>query len=431
VRDYNINDIADLDIRNLMRGLLNKPPDEKSLSALNRLRRMVGARDLEIVTGLFMNSPLFRLFDLYDDFPNVPRTTRYLFRPDSQPLEHELTAQCVRIRAQEAKLLSAIDAIANINETLRNGDYTKTIDLMNNFIQEFGHSLFLLRKIVYLSSQVLDDIVATFCKEQLALYGYTKRNAIALALVDLIGDKYDMIILQRTLLEFSSNIKSDRLWQDILTWHLRPIKHLSVDIANILNSMSCISLIDTYTFLLIHYHNLPIIQTLLPRLDFSDLIPETLLVKWIHLSNADHPPVSRKSASWTDDEHYYRQSIAWIELGSVSRYRDGFDAIYLEHGRPAFVGDTAQRFLDAYFHSITSPKQLIYVPDSYQLAVEEFNTTTAGHFDRTIAFIYMLRRGLRAALFSPDELLVLMNQTKDVAGVRLLTIRSAEYCRIL
>jgi hypothetical protein len=416
---YRIGDVTDVHTRSLLRGLLTKKVDEKTFSTLNHLRIATTKSNIEIVSKLLLNDSLFRHLKFTTDFPELPAVAGPMIRLADQSLEKELTFQSLRIAKHADRLSRALEDLRVINDHLLGGSSVQAVEAIEKFIEDYGYSLLILSKLAYVNAQFRnDERISKTCAEHLELYGVGRRNAIALSAIDMMGTSYEFVTLRRNLLDFANSKIATEFTRDIVNWQFRPIRFAGEDLASQLQSHGLSSILDALVFIFIHRHNVGIFDDLRLSHLVDRHIPAKLRKKWLQVSEGKGPA---ESILFDADEpefadySFYRRSLAWIEHKSVSIFRNGIDPLYVENTSTRISHHAGTKFVKRYFGATKRLVDIAAAPENISININHYRNKEAGVFSRTVAFVHLLRHGAKSNEITADQLLTLLNWTRDVS----------------
>lgn len=421
----NITDISDERARAYLRGLLNQETDAV-YATLNHLRGATKPVDAEKISRVFFYSPLFSNLKLFDDFPSQPPFPVHGRHLVDQSLHNEIVFQGIRIEKNEVRLQAAIRQLAQLNEAILSDDGPKCVEALKAYISKFGYSLLILSKLAYARDRFEEDgLTQSFLAGELDKYGAQAGNAITLSAMDMMGDSYDFIPLRRNLLEFANSKIAKPITRDIVNWQFRPIRFIQADLASQLQSHGRLSVLDVFVFVCLHRFNVDIFNRLRLNGLVDKFISPALRKEWLKLSESTCPSgrIAFKSEEKEfHDFNFYRRSLAWIEYKTVSLFRNGVDPLYLENTSPNNItNEPAVEFLEKYFRKASRLELIVDPPSELSLSLTRYSNAHAGTFLRTLAFIYLMRKGAKSIEVSSFKLLSLFNWTRDIPYVARAT----------
>jgi hypothetical protein len=233
-------------------------------------------------------------------------------------------------------LVQALEELVLINESLLADNFAESIEAIKHFVKSFGYSLLVLNKLSYLLATYGHQAeVKSYCTEELAKYGAGRRNAAALASMDMMGTTYPYLPLRRNLLEFVAGPRVTTRFKDIISWQFRPIRFGKNDIASQLQSHGLVSLIDALHFICVHRFNVEIFRTFGLNATVDELLGPILSAKWQNLSEAECPSTRIRFTPSDEPELndflFYRRSLAWLEYKKISLFRNGIDHYFIDN----------------------------------------------------------------------------------------------------
>ena len=166
----NITQLTNHQLRNQIRGALANTNVKTRYSTLATARRLLHLKDVPTLVSIFSTTDLA---DFYFG-PPFPDNLRTIFKPTlRQPidLELEIEEQLFRLHHYQDKLLAAASAIGRINESLLRGDLASTGKLVDKFIEAYGLSAFMAKKVIYLHFTAATSLAADTSEFQRTVSG--------------------------------------------------------------------------------------------------------------------------------------------------------------------------------------------------------------------------------------------------------------------
>jgi hypothetical protein len=413
----NINSIPSTKIRNILRGLLARQDEAAASLTMNHLRSALDRDNIGPVSLVLAANPLFRRLELVDDFPSESRFAKPAKRFSDLSLGFELIIQVTRISVNADKIYSALSDLHKLNISLVKKEYAIARGAVAKFIKDYGCSILILNKISYLYSEPdLDQETSDFCKVLLSQFGLVNRSAIALSSVDMMRPTYDLGTLRRNLLEYASRLPAEEYRRDLIDRQFYPIRGARSDLVSQIQSHGLSSLLDVTAFILSHLFNVPILSSMDIPPEYIQLIPDKIKDSWKALSNGSSPfNDSNLGPDNLAEFTFYRRSIAWVEIASLARFRNGIDYLWAERLYPIIPNTEAITFSRKFFEGLQSLGQLAAPRDAYALNLQAFQTETAGVISSTAAFMFLLRRDVKAESVDDDQLLTILDRTSEIA----------------
>ena len=419
-----LGDIQNSRTRNIVRGLLSRDIKEHLAAAtINNLINTASDADISVLFELIFTHPLFSRLPVPEPFPTLPPVTRNLTRLDFQTLGRAVEFQLARIRPLSDRLVSALDAIHQLNSAIVAGDIERAVELARDHPSGHGYSLVYLRKIAFLNAHYPShEEIQTLSREVFLEYGFERRNIVALAVVDPMDSSYMYVQLRRSMLDYVANPRINQTARDIVDWVFRPIKSRPAELTSQLQSHGLNSALDALLFILCHRQsNRPFAAQ--PFSDAIDGLDPRLHAEWSKLANSKLP----MDAWYAPDDpqfgdvQFYRQSAAWIENEGVAQFRELMDPLYLDNKTvDRQITPNAERLADAYFSELPPLPSLAVHPDRFELHLDRYNNETAGMLARTAAIVRLVRSGAKSVTLTSDELVTLMDNAADLST--LLTL---------
>ncbi len=407
--------IKDKNARNILRGMMDKNSQTDLLVTYNHLRALPTNQYTKDVFSQILYNPLFKHLLLPPPFPSKPVAGNDFTRPNRMPLERELIFQLLRVSHDIGIINNFIIDAKSLNDHIFDKNMDEVCTIIRSMIKKYGHSNFLLRKVGFLRSVYYDNLqVKDICDEIVGLYNHSRRDTLCVCALDIFDNGYIYESIRST---FDGLIAKKRISQtsaSIVNFCFSPISYEPNEISDTLLSHGLLSVIDVFVYIGIIELNLGI----LTHFGHGDLVKRFINSDtrdlWVSAFSASLPhdrlPTLDDSAEY-GDETLYRQTAAFFEITVVSSYRANVDKYYLSQS------DFDSYLYDDYVsHDIDLPS-ICTRPQHYENNIASFNPKTAGLFTRTIALLALIKRGAGASMLSDDQLLALLNQTREVASI--------------
>jgi len=406
--------------KNLLRGLLDAKGDEKQIETLNRLRRRVTFKESRIVNDLLLDHQLFRHLKLPVEFPSAPSNFETHLRLMPQSLENELNCFASRIRLNKEKIVWALEALEILNGYLLSGDLIDAVSIAEEIEAKVGCSFILLTKLTYIYSKMrVGSAEKDLCAKWLSKYGLSSNNLVALSLADTMGETYSLFSVRKNILGISQQTSERRFTVDLAKFVHEPLTECSDEFHAVFQSFLQSSLIDAAYYYCIHRYNSPDRNVLPNSGTLTADIDDILKLPWHSISQVQ---IELSDVIDLTCDHadflFYRQSLTWIELEEVTKYRKVVDYYYSDQEKPkTFKGSTIDVLADTYFEGFNDVKQLLVHKQPERLNLAKFDVEYSGYFSRTMAFIRLLEQTEGAITITSVDLMRLMGLTRDVAEI--------------
>ncbi len=409
--------IANRRIRNLLRGALSANSLRTLQDTMKNLRRETPLSDAYAVYQ-FLESPLARDFPRVDPFPAQPnRMQQHSFFEDTS-LAHELIAQKVRIENHKSKLCEFLKQAAALNNAFLDGNDEVLEHLIYKIPEEFGYSLFILRKFLSIKHGRKNSAgVEAAVQKYLSAYHIPKRDIIAVSYEDSIDSISPYPRVRKTFLKYAKQRNFNLGIRNLIYDYFSPMLTDQTMISNRLQAYGITSLIDATVFLVTRREEAVMHISREERVIFETAVPQEI-ISIFEEDFRDLEPL--KFVENDDDEekffeyNFFRHTNAWSEFSNVRKYR-------------YWVETTIGSRLNGFQSKKSTP------PPSYELAVqsntlmelaksecitpldiEQINPKNSGCLHRTIALLILIEND-NADQLNGDDLLSLLDKTVDIA----------------
>lgn len=408
--------------RNLLRGLQDRKSPESSIQTLNNLRQRSSILDLRIAVDVLADDPLYAHLRLPPEFPNAPPNLDEFQQQISISLEKQLTIFFTRLKCNEDKICSALEFFGKLNDAILEKDFDVAITHILKIIELFGHSLFLLKKVAFIYTHTDDPSeVKEYCLDYLNNAGLTSKNLIALGITDVMGETYTFSSIRKNLLDTKSNgVVAQTFIDNLIDSVFLPTPTSKAQCSAFLQSHFQSSLIDAVLFVNAYSTVLDIIPSYLDGSIAEEAMnfQNTSVGVAIGSLSKQQPPGQLFYSK--DDIHsdfsFYRHSCAWFENEKVIKYRCAVDPYFLAQTDATFVrSDKTRDIARSFFSTISSMKDLTFIPKQTDIQLDIFDTERAGIFSRTTAFLYSLGNTGIDQVLDGEEILTIMDGTRDIA----------------
>lgn len=402
--------------KNLLRGLQGRGPDAASLRTLDSLRKGMGVDEAEVVSNWLHGSQVYSGLNLPPEFPTSPANRDNFVSLESMTLPLEIAVLKARQIAHEQKLIDFIEGYGRVNDLINALDLSLAVDQIEDLTSEFGYSIRLLLKVSYIYTHAATrDDVQERCKRYLDSCGMSTRNFVARGVVDVLSTKYPFLSIRRNIASRGQGNNKTRFSNDIGEWLFFPVQRTADGFAAQLRSQRQASLIDA-TFTLFE-NTLNLDNGHRFNLQETEFVASPLLKNtWLKIAGQSVPDLLQRSEG-KDDRTFqiYRDSISWLEISKISKFRARVDVLYRDPQGRAKLRDTYGRELNREFYNGVSSLEELCVGSNESAALEEkFLPHLEGNFGRTLALIHLISSPTCSKDLSTSQLLTLMNTTQNV-----------------
>lgn len=413
-----LDKIADTRVRNLLRGILSASNDRALEDTLSNLRRETPIADVYEVYK-FLDGPLARGFPKIQPFPKQPNrmAAHTFFEP--APITHELIAQRVRIENNEEKILSFVQRIETLNRAFCNDDEQVLLREIRSIPEEFGFSLFLLRKFLSIkhARKNSPDIEGAL-QAYLASYHTPRRDIIAVAFEDSIDSLNPYPKVRKTFLQYAAQNRFDAGTNAIIRDHFSPILDDSHSASGVLQAYGITSVIDAAVLLLSRYDDMAGVITAGEKAHLDGAVSKELRTTWWRsFQRIDLDAFTRHDEDEAKffEYNFFRHTNAWSEYPEVERYRRWIEASV--GGRLNGEPRTALSSNPAPEMPVNpcSLTELWKDDSSDPLNIVSFNPKHGGCLHRSIALMSLIEKGESGEELTGRQLLSLLDKTIDVA----------------
>ena len=210
-------------MRNILRGILAADKPSVSRQAMRRLKKEANSFDLEQAFQFLIASPTAQHVPVAPIFPaNIEDCTSAPYLGDNR-LEAELAIQKARFGASEQELLRAISSVKQINEAVFEQDGVRVSQLLQKHTDDFGISLFLIRKALSLRHTEFSKEAGLQLGAIIDPFLSKRRHLLAVAFEDSIDEQLSYTRVRRTFLSHVKNARIARAISPVLQDFLSPV----------------------------------------------------------------------------------------------------------------------------------------------------------------------------------------------------------------
>ena len=408
------------DTANRLRGLVANTKESAFRETINNLRKSMSPTEARIVYTILETHPLFSKRPHTDKFPKQPVTSAGVVRLADVSLSHELSAQIARLNSEKSKLCDFIQKFGNANRLAEAGHSNEALGAYIQVIAEFGYSNWLLRKFVFLNNRTRDGgSIASTIETYFSAHSGNRMNPITMALYDMMDDTVSYWGMRRSFSAVFGKQKISQTSEDIVKFFFYPHNAQAGVLSSTIQSFSLLSLADTLFIVCFYAFNSPVGS----EFGITEIVEQYLDPEIIELwsetfgkiSTLNLIEVSRDEPEH-DDFRFYRRSCAWLEYGNIASKRFVFDYYSSMRSQELFRPSLhATERLNEFFAEPFDMKLLASPYTSTSVEQTTFHHASAGMFARSIALLHLARLGNTFADLRSQQLLKLLNQTRDIA----------------
>ncbi|KAA6489929.1 hypothetical protein DXT98_05995 [Agrobacterium sp. ICMP 7243] len=413
-----LSQIANVRIKNLLRGVLNANNERAKEETFANLRRETSISDAYAVYQ-FLESPLARGFAKVDAFPARPHRTSAFNFFGPAPIAHELTAQRVRIENNKEKILQAIKHLKALNTAFIRDEDAEIANQIRSISSQFGYSLFFLKKILSIKHlRTNNHDVNQAIQLYVSAFNTPRRNIIAVAIEDSIDPSGSYPKTRKSFIGFIAQGRFDKPTDAIITDHFHPALANESSASAVLQAYGIISIIDVAFFLLARNEDILSVITERDQPFLVQAVPAELRKAW----TADFDNLDLSVFTRHDDDdpkffeyNFFRHTSAWNEYRNVERYRRWVEVVVGNRLNGLATRSLSRTIAPALPQVSFTLTDLWKTECKAPLQIAAFDPLSGGCFHRTIALMSMIEAGETSEDMTGNELLALLDKTVDVA----------------
>jgi len=407
------------EVKNQVRGLLDRKIQEERPfvfpSVISKIYRFRDKNSIRWAEHEIRSQRQFSHVELPSDFPiQMDPFQGKIILSMKDPL---LRAQTIVDRANQDvnRVISCCNKVNAINQAIANFDLQLAVSLADEFVDQFGISHVILRKIQFLASYTQQREAPDSLDGLLKKIDANKRDVIRPSLADAYNRKRQYLGVVSNIMNIAGDNDKSNFRKAISQFVVRPICYTQYEFSETLEAFSNYSLIDALYFISAHVKIKTNIAILTDLIDIWGSLDEGVAAS---LSCAE---ISQKNLQMYymgesgDDESLdiscYRHLSAFIECDDLARLRALGDFYFSYEPEtieePVFVGDLRKER----FGQDISWKELVSDAPSKKNQCETGGLTVRGVLERTLAMaIFFARQELPQNIRS-NEIISLMNST--------------------
>ncbi|MDF1717829.1 MAG: hypothetical protein P1U75_14330 [Antarcticimicrobium sp.] len=411
-----VSNIRSKKTKNQLRGLQGKDANSATLKTLNLLRQETSLEDAGAVANWLYGSALFKGLSLPVEFPKQPANFDRYVSLETASLQVEIAMLCSRLATNEGKLLQFIETYKEINILINEEHLGDAQSLIERTAEEYGHSIRILLKASYIYTHPsANPNTVTRCKIFLDSCGMGQRNFVARGAVDMLSADYNFLSIRRNIASRERAGNRTAFSNDIGEWLFFPIQRTQLGFSAQLRSQRQASLIDAAFTLFENVLNLDGGDRFkLNVRSMTGLV--RLCAAWDGLASKPTKSLMKRSEGSKDKTfQIYRDSIAWLEIASITRFRARVDALYRDPKSRNELEDEYSRGLNRlYYRGVNSLKELCVDSSNDASLQDYFDPKSESIFGRTLAVLNLMQSPYTEKKLDTSDLLALMNTTSDI-----------------
>lgn len=402
-------------VRNILRGILAADKPSVSRQAMRRLKKEATSSDLLRAFQFLISSPSAQHVPLAPIFPaNIEDCTSAPYLGDNR-FEAELAIQKARFEASEQELLRAISSVKQINEAVFYRDGIRVSQLLQEHTDDFGISLFMLRKALSLKHTEFSKEASLQLGAAIEPFFSKRRHFLAVAFEDSVDEQLSYIRVRRTFLSHVKKARVSKAISPIVQDFLSPLSWPTGQSLAPLEAYSRWGAFDALAFLERYLSNHSLSEDFVEKV--HGVIPESVHRAWIDaFGGVRFKDVVDLLQGDPDFLEYrvFRHSLAWAEVDDVMGYRRKIEMGFGKRLDGGFEeGDTGQAISDM---GISKVEDLLPSGSLSTLPDLPIDTRTCGTFHRTLALAGALNAsGSTLEIAGGKDLLRLLDRTMDVS----------------
>jgi len=382
---------------------------------MKRLRSEANNSDLEMAYRFLIANPLARHVPLAPLFPvAVEDSTSAPYFNDGR-FEAELAAQKARFAASEKEILRAILSIKAINENIFERDPHQLSDLIATHVEDFGISLFLLRKVLSVRHTEFGRNAQLNFGPALDPFLSHRRHILAVAFEDSVDEERSYIRVRRNFLFYAKNKGVSRGTQQLLLDLFSPETDISDVIAFPLEAYSRWGVLDSLAFLERILVEQDVCTSDILTKKIQEIIPVGVHAAWQDTCNVfriEHVIELLEGERTYTEYRLFRHSSAWAEIPAVALYRNQIEAAAGQRLDGKFPVTGTNYSIVA--RSITDASDLL-PENSTNDPTLPIDPKICGVFHRSIALANIYHPSFVLSISDGIELLNLLDATMDVS----------------
>ena len=383
---------------------------DKPYKKINRLRKLLKPIDIVNIENVILSCDDNNVIPAL--FPKEPEISQKEYFLDSIPIDKHLNILNLVVKNNFNKLTALIKLLLELNNFILSKDYLEAEKLIEEVIDNYGYSHFIIRKIILISElNKIEDIELIFIDGFVQKFNSYGENQILSSLQQCYDVEMSFFSLKKSIMNISSFecyvntiLKIPFLYKDY------DCKNNDLDTRLRYNLQS--SLIDGLLFLIRNsdtyaYHNYHYLKLVLKLFEESRVDIEDLAAFYLENFTVD------------TEDIFSKHSSAWYEIKGVENYRILQDL---------FVDDPSSDYLDLTINTEKLSDNLNAIISKYNLSklLDPSMRTNSpnsnlellmndGAITRSAIFNYTIALNNGEVIFDQNNLYWIMGNTRELA----------------
>lgn len=401
----------DIKTRNQIRSILSDP-NGNAIKRLSKLRKNLGPEKLKALDSILESGALTKASKAYSPFPKTPPFSDSLQEHREINIHKLLASIETSVKTHEERLKRLTNSLNKIDNFYAQRDIDSCIKEIKLTLKESGWSHAILRRTILIREN-LEGSTANEEIEKIVRSAGIKKTVVS-SLIHAYSRDQNILMTKRSILNFPDKGVTNRYSRTLSKLSIQPFAASQNDLEIYIKEVLKCSLIDAiilakfnaHLFCMSDYPSTSKICEALGNEKLFDLIIKTY-----------------DNGSSDGEYTFFKQSSAWLEYDAVRQYRILIDN-YFDSSRdqPVKLHLSLQENLehwvgDATLQDLVGDSQYTSHQYSSLAKIELTGTVT-----RSAMFNYWLTESEGQIAFSRNELLKLMELTRDLA--RTIPIRA-------
>lgn|GEM_PF-6433211 len=405
----------DLKTRNKLRAIFSDV-DTNAIGRLAQLRGKLGSEQAEALDSILNSRALTKAVRKSNPFPKAPpfSDTFQLHREVGlTELLDSIEASVCTHKERLSRLASSLHAIDGL---YAKGDVCACRDRIDQTLDQDGWSHALLRRIILIRENLVDDAIDDRIEELVVVAGI--KEVVVSSLINVYARDQNILTIKRSILNIPDRGVINRYSRTLSKITVQPFATSKEELSSYLMEVERCSLLDAVILAKFNSH--------LYRLD--DFPGIKGIANSLGAPTLFEPLLATYDNKDSESEHrFFKQSSAWLEYEAVRGYRILTDNYYDASREEA---DTFHPMLGQAFRGWVGEPTLRDMLGDAPFTMHGFTALTklelSGTVTRSALFNYWLTESEGQIGFDKDELLTLMGLTRDLARtVPIKAVRTA------
>lgn len=380
-------------------------PSSDALKSWNKLQDRLTNTQLDKVRAILSHPTVARASAPPQPFPSKPQFSETIYTPREQSSAEVLEGIDSLCSKHAVRMNRCVDDLGKCDVRFSQRQYSLLAREMYQFIEKFGWSHCILRKIVLLREYAVEDASAINIMLQRA--GLNKKNTVVTSLLQCYAEPNNYLSAKKSIMNSLERVDRNNYARSLSRLQYQPLARDSGDLALMLQTALRCSLLDAVIIAKLNRHFFksdlyPSLESLFKRLDARQPFP----------SLADAFDLGDSESEYL----FLKRCSAWLEYDDVRAFRfindnfyDAIESSYIE------MGAEARSEIDRYI----APPSLNALVSGAALTVHSHECIralqTSGNVTRSAIFNYWLHKENGVVELDRQHLLKLMGATRDLA----------------